>query len=144
MSATGRPGFRSSRPYCLLAAALCAAALISQPSHVEKRSGVMVPNKPALGPAGERLNANTIAIISGNLNATYVTIAYDLSEAFDDGKQLAGRRASFSDLGSGTQLSKRAIFERGIKAEELNMGQIDAPEKRKSGEIAAANYSGSS
>jgi hypothetical protein len=144
MNLDARPVFRPGKRYCVFAAALCAAVLIGQPSHAQKRSGAMVPNKPALGPAGERLNANTIAIISGNLNATYVTIAYDLSEAFDDGKQLAGRRASFSDLGSGTQLSKRAIFERGIKAEELNMGQIDAPEKRKSGEIAAANYSGSS
>jgi hypothetical protein len=143
MSATGRPGFRSSRPYCLLAAALCAAVLIGQPSHhAEKRSGAMAPNKPALGPAGARLNAD--AIISGNLNATYVTNAYDLSAVLDDGKPLAGRRVNFSDLGSGTQLSKRDIFERGIEAEELNMGQIDAPEKRKSGEIAATNYSGSS
>jgi hypothetical protein len=67
----------------VLAAALCAAVPISQPSHAENRSGAMVPNKPALGPAGERLNANTIAIISGNLNATYVTIAYDLSAVLD-------------------------------------------------------------
>jgi len=35
--------------------------------------------QPQLGPLGERINSNTIAIISGNLNATYVTIAYDLS-----------------------------------------------------------------
>jgi hypothetical protein len=119
--------------------------LIGQPSHhAEKRSGAMAPNKPALGPAGERLNANPIATISGNLTAAYVTNAYDLSAVLDDGKQLAGRRVNFSDLGSGTQLSKRAIFERGIEAEELNMGQIDAPEKRKSGEIAATSYSGSS
>jgi hypothetical protein len=144
MSATGRPVFRSRRPYCLLAAALCAAVLISQPSHAEKRSGAMLPNKPALGPAGERLNANTIAIISGNLNATCMTIAYDLSAVLDDGKRLAGRRVNFSDLGSGTQLSTRDIFERGIKAEELNMDQINAPEKLKSGEIAATNCSGSS
>jgi len=119
--------------------------LIGQPSHhAEKRSGAMAPNKPALGPAGARLNANTIATISGKLNATDVTIADDLSAVLDDGKPLAGRRVNFSDLGSGTQLSKRDIFERGIKAEELNMGQIDVPEKRKSGEIAATNYSGSS
>jgi TRAP-type uncharacterized transport system substrate-binding protein len=103
----------------------------------------MLPNKPALGLAGERLNANTIAIISGNLNATCVTIAYDLSAVLDDGKPLAGRRVNFSDLGSGTQLSTRDIFERGIKA-ELNMDQINAPEKLKSGEIAATNCSGSS
>jgi hypothetical protein len=128
----------------LLAAALCAVVLISQPSHAEKPSGAMVPNKPALGPAGERLNANTIAIISGNLNATYVTIAYHLSAVLDDGKQLAGRRVNFSDLGSGTRLSMRDIFERGIEAEEFIMGQIDALEMLKSSEIAATNYSRSS
>jgi TRAP-type uncharacterized transport system substrate-binding protein len=53
-------------------------------------------------------------------------------------EQLAGKKVNFSDLGSGTQLSTRDIFERlGIKAEELNMGQSDALEKLKSGEIAA-------
>jgi TRAP transporter TAXI family solute receptor len=213
MNPNWRPAFRLWKRYCVLAAALCAALLINQPSHAQKRSG-MVPNKPALGPAGERLNANTIAIISGNLNATYVTIAYDLSAVLDDGdefrvlpvigkgggqnikdvrflkgvdlgitqsnllgyykrnneigtiddkivyiaklfneemhlivradsgitsiEQLAGKKVNFSDLGSGTQLSTRDIFERlGIKAEELNMGQNDALEKLKSGAIAA-------
>jgi TRAP transporter TAXI family solute receptor len=53
-------------------------------------------------------------------------------------EQLAGKRVNFSDVGSGTQLSTRDIFERlGIKAEEVNMGQADAFEKLKSGEIAA-------
>ena len=173
-----------------------------------------MPNKPQLGGLGERINANTIAVISGNLNATYVTIAYDLSAVLDDGDEfrvlpvigkgggqnikdvrflkgvdlgitqsnllgyykrsneigpiddkivyiaklfneemhlivradsgissladLAGKKVNFSDAGSGTQLSTRDIFERlGIKAEEVNMGQADAFEKLKSGEIAA-------
>jgi TRAP transporter TAXI family solute receptor len=214
MNLAGRPGFRPGKRFFVFAAALCAAALISQPSGAQKLGGASVPNKPALGPAGERLNANTIAIISGNLNATYVTIAYDLSAVLDTGdefrvlpvigkgggqnikdvrflkgvdlgitqsnllgyykrnneigpiddkivyiaklfneemhlivradsgitsiEQLAGKRVNFSDVGSGTQLSTRDVFERlGIKAEELNMGQNDALEKLKSGEIAA-------
>src|SRR5439155_2639962 len=87
MNLNGRPVFRLGKRYCVLAAAFCAAVLISQPSHAQKRTGGTVPNKPALGPAGERLNANTIAIISGNLNATYVTIAYDLSAVLDDGDE---------------------------------------------------------
>jgi TRAP transporter TAXI family solute receptor len=37
------------------------------------------------GSLGERLNTNTIAIVSGNPNATYLTIAYDLSAVLDDG-----------------------------------------------------------
>ena len=178
------------------------------------RNGAPLPNKPELGSAGERLNSNTIAIVSGNLNATYLSIAYDLSAVLDDGDefrvlpvigkgggqnikdvrflkgvdlgitqsvllngyrksneigtiddkivylaklfneemhlivrensgitsidQLAGKKVNFSDIGSGTQLSSRDIFEKlGIKVQEMNMGQADAFEKLKSGEIAA-------
>jgi TRAP transporter TAXI family solute receptor len=163
---------------------------------------------------GDRVNANTLAIISGNLNATYIAIAYDLSAVLDDGddlrvlpvigkgggqnikdvrflrgidlgitqvnllnlyrktheigpiddkivyitklfneemhvvvrsdsgidslEQLAGKKVNFSDIGSGSQLSTRDIFERlGIKAIEVNMGQNDALEALKKGEIAA-------
>ena len=173
-----------------------------------------MPNKPELGSAGERLNANTIAIVSGNLNATYLSIAYDLSAVLDNGDefrvlpvigkgggqnikdvrflkgvdlgitqsvllngyrksneigtiddkivylaklfneemhlivradsgitaidQLAGRKVNFSDIGSGTQLSSRDIFEKlAIQVQEVNVGQADAFEKLKSGEIAA-------
>jgi TRAP transporter TAXI family solute receptor len=178
------------------------------------RSGAPVPNKPELGSAGERLNANTIAIVSGNLNATYLSIAYDLSAVLDDGDefrvlpvvgkgggqnikdvrflkgvdlgitqsvilngfrksneigsiddkivylaklfneemhlvvrsdsgitsidQLAGKAVNFSDIGSGTQLSSRDIFDKlGIKVQEVNVGQADAFEQLKSGQIAA-------
>ena len=48
-------------------------------------SGAPVPNKPQLGTLGERINANTIAIVSGNPNATYMSIAYDMSAVLDDG-----------------------------------------------------------
>ncbi len=165
-------------------------------SQSRSRSGAPMPNKPELGSAGERLNSNTIAIVSGNLNATYLSIAYDLSAVLDDGDefrvlpvvgkgggqnikdvrflkgvdlgitqsvlltgyrksneigpiddkivylaklfneemhlivregsgitsidQLDGKKVNFSDIGSGTQLSSRTIFE-----------------KLKSGEIAA-------
>jgi len=52
--------------------------------------------------------------------------------------QLAGKKVNFSDIGSGSQLSSRDIFERlGIKVEEVNMGQADAVEALKSGQIAA-------
>jgi len=51
---------------------------------------------------------------------------------------LAGKKVNFSDVGSGTQLSTRDIFERlGIKPVEVNMGQGDAFEALKKGEIAA-------
>ncbi|HXY89330.1 MAG TPA: TAXI family TRAP transporter solute-binding subunit [Xanthobacteraceae bacterium] len=163
---------------------------------------------------GEDINQNTIALMSGNLNATYLSIAYDLSAVLDDGdnlrilpvigkgggqnirdvrflkgidlgitqsnllnafrrsgeigniddkivyitklyneemhlvvradsgiaslEQLDGKRVNFSDVGSGTQLSTRDIFERlGVKPIEVNMGQGDAAEALKRGEIAA-------
>jgi TRAP transporter TAXI family solute receptor len=164
---------------------------------------------------GEQINLNTVAVVSGNLNATYLAIAYDLSAVLDDGDnlrvlpiigkgggqnirdvrflkgvdlgitqtnllnrfrrtneigplddklvyiaklfneemhvvvrtdsgitaldQLAGKKVNFSDVGSGTQLSTRDIFERlNIAAEEVNMGQADAFEALKRGEIAAS------
>jgi len=207
----GRPRSRPWVVFCLVAAF---AAFLAQPAAAQNRSGSAVPNKPLLGPVGERANANTIAVISGNLNATYVTIAYDMSAVLDDGDDfrvlpvigkgggqnikdvrflkgvdlgitqsnllgyykrtneigpiddkivyiaklfneemhlivradsgitsladLAGKKVNFSDIGSGTQLSTRDIFERlGIAPQEVNMGQADAFEALKKGEIAA-------
>ena len=216
---------RPVRPFqviCVLAAAVIAVAFSISPSHAQsgrgsaaaQRGGAPVPDKPNLGSVGERINANTISIVSGNLNATYLTIAYDLSAVLDDGdefrvlpvigkgggqnlrdvrflkgvdlgitqsillsaarrsneigsiddkivyiaklfneelhlvvradsgiesiEQLAGKKINFSDVGSGTQLSTRDIFSRlKIQVDELNMGQADAFERLKSGEIAA-------
>ena len=202
-----------SRPWNAIAFfPLILALLASAPAAAQRRSGV--PSKPELGSLGERINANTVAVISGNPNATYMTIAYDLSVVLDAGddfrvlpvigrgggqnikdvrfmkgvdlgitqsnllgaykrsneigpiddkivyiaklfneemhlivradsgitsiEQLAGKKVNFSDVGSGTQLSTREVFGLiGVKAEEVNMGQGDAFEKLKSGEIAA-------
>lgn len=203
---------------CVLAAAGMAVAFSISPIWAQSGKGSPpVPDKPNLGSVGERINANTIAIVSGNLNATYLTIAYDLSAVLDDGdnfrvlpvigkgggqnlrdvrflkgvdlgitqsvllnnfrrsneigniddkivylaklfneemhlvvradsgidtiEQLAGKKVNFSDIGSGTQLSTRDIFQRlKIAAQEVNMGRADAFEKLKSGEIAAEGH----
>src|SRR5260221_9277272 len=75
------------------AARLCApvvgllAVLASVPALSQTRPGGPVPNKPELGTQGERVNANTIAIVSGNVNATYLSIAYDLSAVLDHGDE---------------------------------------------------------
>ena len=201
---------------CVLAAAAFAAAFsISTAFAQQVRGGNQpLPDKPSLGNIGERINSNTISIVSGNINATYLSIAYDMSAVLDNGdefrvlpvigkgggqnirdvrflkgidlgitqtsllntfrrtgelgniddkivyiaklfneelhvvvraeagitslEQLAGKKVNFSDIGSGTQLTTRDIFTRlKIKAEEVNMGQADALEKLKSGEIAA-------
>jgi uncharacterized protein len=211
MAGLRRP-FRSWISVALFSALV--AVISTGLASAQSRSGAPMPNKPELGSAGERLNANTIAIVSGNLNATYLSIAYDLSAVLDDGDefrvlpvvgkgggqnikdvrylkgvdlgitqsvlltgyrksneigsiddkivylaklfneemhlivraesgistidQLAGKKVNFSDIGSGTQLSSRDIFDKlGIKVQEINIGQADAFEKLKSGEIAA-------
>lgn len=160
----------------------------------------------------DRINANTLTVISGNVNGTYLSIAYDLSAVLDDGdnlrilpvigkgggqnvvdvrylkgidlgitqaplleqlrragglgdihekiayiaklfneemhlvvrsditsiEQLQGKKVNFSDVGSGTQLSTRNIFALlGLKVEEVNLGQADAFEAMKRGEVAA-------
>jgi uncharacterized protein len=215
MSGGGKPVFRLRKSICLFVAtclgALCAATI----SHTaQAQRNAPIPNKPQLGALGERINANTLSIISGNPNATYMSIAYDMSAVLDDGDDfrilpvigkgggqnikdvrflkgvdlgitqsnllgyynrtneigtiddkivyiaklfneemhlivregsginslfdLAGKKVNFSDVGSGTQLSTRDIFEKlGIKPEEVNMGQADAFEALKRGEIAA-------
>jgi uncharacterized protein len=212
-----RPKFRpwvSVIFFSALISLLSSQSALSEHAARPSGTGTPMPNKPELGTAGERLNANTIAIISGNLNATYLTIAYDLSAVLDNGDefrvlpvvgkgggqnikdvrylkgidlgitqsnllnsikrsneigkiddkivyiaklfneemhlvvradsgitsidQLAGKKVNFSDIGSGTQLSSRDIFDKlGIKVLEVDMGQADAIEKLKSGEIAA-------
>jgi uncharacterized protein len=208
----GRDGKPACRPWKSICLFLIVVAFASEAQ--AQRSGPPMPNKPQLGSLGERINSNTIAIVSGNPNATYLTIAYDMSAVLDDGdefrilpvigkggaqnikdvrflkgidlgitqsnlfpyykktnelgylddkivyiaklfneemhlivradsginsiEQLTGKRVNFSDAGSGTQLTIRDVFERlGIKAEEVNMGQADAFEKLKAGEIAA-------
>ena len=52
--------------------------------------------------------------------------------------QLNGKKVNFSDMGSATEVSAGDVFDRlGIKPVEVNMGQADAYEKMKTGEIAA-------
>ena len=198
---------------CAFITAICAVCLWAGGA-----SSVERPRRASQGTLesiGARTNSNTISVVSGNLNGTYLTIAYDLSAVLDDGdnlrvlpiigkgggqnirdvrflkgvdigitqsnllsvfrrsneigqiddkivyiarlfneelhlvvraesgitsiEQLAGKTVNFSDVGSGTQLSTRDIFSRlEIKATEVNMGQNDAFEALKRGEIAAS------
>ena len=212
-----RGGLRwPQRPFqvlCVLVAVVLTAgfSLYGVAAHPGARP---IPDKPSLGSLGERLNANTIAIVSGNPNATYLSIAYDMSDVLDDGdnfrilpvigkgggqnirdvrflkgidlgitqsiilnqfrqsneigsiddkivyiaklfneemhvvvradsginslEQLDGKKVNFSDIGSGSQLSSRDIFRRlNVHPQEVNMGQGDALEKLKKGELAA-------
>jgi TRAP transporter TAXI family solute receptor len=206
---------RGSAHAPLALAAIAAVAIIaSDNSSAQSSRRARTESAPAAPSLAEQINHNTVSIISGNLNATYLSIAYDLSAVLDQGnefrvlpivgkgggqnirdvrflkgvdlgitqsnllgyfkrskelgpiddkivyiarlfneemhlvvrsdsgfdtiEQLAGQKVNFSDIGSGTQLSTRDIFERlGIKAQEVNMGQADAFEALKRGDIAA-------
>jgi hypothetical protein len=85
-----RPMMGPFQVTCVLAAAMFAAAFsISTAFAQEVRGGNQpVPDKPNLGSIGERINSNTIAVVSGNINATYLSIAYDMSAVLDDGDEL--------------------------------------------------------
>src|SRR3954462_8723748 len=212
MSGGGRLVFRPWKLVCLFLA--FALSIFANQASAQRAANGPVPNKPQLGAVGERINSNTIAIISGNPNATYMSIAYDMSAVLDDGDEfrilpiigkgggqnikdvrflkgvdlgitqsnllpyykrtneigslddkivyiaklfneemhfivrgdsgintladLADKRVNFSNVGCGTQLSTRDIFEKlGIRPVEVNMGQADAFEALKRGEIAA-------
>src|SRR5262245_46236351 len=88
-----RPG-RPFQVYCVLVAVALTVTFSISPLRAQQgaqsqgkawRGGPPIPDKPDLGAIGERINSNTIAIVSGNLNATYLAIAYDLSAVLDDG-----------------------------------------------------------
>jgi hypothetical protein len=64
-----------------------AALLGSAPASSQNRSGAPLPNKPELGAIGERINSNTIALVSWNVNAAGLSIAYDLSAVLDNGDE---------------------------------------------------------
>jgi TRAP transporter TAXI family solute receptor len=74
---------------CALVIAAFAVAISVLPSYAQKHHAVdgnaPIPDKSDLGSIGAQINANTIAIVSGNINAAWLTLAYDLSAVLDDG-----------------------------------------------------------
>jgi TRAP transporter TAXI family solute receptor len=72
---------------CLAAAVLCAALAIADQASAE-RARRRVSEADTIGGIGERINSNTVYVVSGNLNGTYLSIAYDLSAVLDDGDEL--------------------------------------------------------
>jgi uncharacterized protein len=89
-----------------------------------------IPDKPNLGTIGERLNANTIAIVSGNPNGTYLSIAYDLSAVLDNGDDFR----ILPVIGKGGGQNIRDV--RFLKGVDLGITQsVILNEFRESGEI---------
>jgi TRAP-type uncharacterized transport system substrate-binding protein len=90
MGSLWKPAFGLFKLYCVIAIAALAAALSISPSGAQSRTRpglAPIPDKPQLGSLGERINSNTIAIVSGNINAAWLTIAYDLSAVLDHGNE---------------------------------------------------------
>jgi uncharacterized protein len=193
------------------------AAFSISPTYAQTARNRWFPEKQNFGANVERLNANTVTIVSGSLNGTYLSIAADLSAVLNEGddfrlmpimgkdgvqnirdvrflkgvdlgitqtnllntfrrnnelgpldgrivyitrlfseefhlvvradsgvtsiEQLAGKKVNFGGAGTGTQWSTRDIFSRlNVKAEEVNLGQGDAIEKVKAGEIAGSAF----
>ena len=194
-----------------------AAAQTAQP--LAPRRIDVVPTTQAVAATPERddfvnrINGNTVTVVSGNPNGTYLSIAYDISAVLDDGddlrvlpvigkgggqnvkdilylrgvdmgitqsnilryfnesgevgrnienrmryiarlyneemhvlvrpeyntlQDLRGKKVNFSDIGSGTQTTSKLIFQDlKIPVQEVNMGQADAFEALKKGELDA-------
>lgn len=85
-----------------------------------------------LGPNLDRRIAYITTLFADELHI----IASDEIASFKD---LAGKRVNFSNVGSGTQLTMKVIFDLlKMEVEEVNVGQTDAFEMIKRGEIAAS------
>lgn len=95
-----RRPYRPLQVIGVLAAVLATALISLQFTPPDERAGAWpIPDKPNLGTFGERLNANTIAAVSGNPNATYLSIVYDMSDAREK------QSAIMTDAGSASQPS---------------------------------------
>jgi TRAP transporter TAXI family solute receptor len=71
-----------------LAATVFVAAFSLSPTYAQNSRNRWFPEKQNFGAFGERLNANTVTIVSGSPNGTYLSIAYDLAAVLDDGEDL--------------------------------------------------------
>jgi uncharacterized protein len=78
--------YRPLQVFCVLVAVLLTAAFSLRYGFAGHTGLLPIPDKANYGGLGERLNANTVAIVSGNPNATYLTVAYDLATVLDDGE----------------------------------------------------------
>jgi hypothetical protein len=73
------------KQFCVLIAAIGIASILIHDASAERRQRV---NSGAIASLGARINSNTISIVSGNLNGTCLSAAYDLSAVLDDGDDL--------------------------------------------------------
>src|SRR5262245_37931499 len=73
---------------CVLAATMVVAAFSITTTYAQNaRNRWWFPEKQSFGALGERVNANTVTIVSGSPDGTYLSIAHDLSAVLDDGEE---------------------------------------------------------
>ncbi len=83
--------YRPFQVLCVLVAVLLTAAFSLNATFAGHPGGdAPIPGKPNLGSLGERLNANTIALISGNPNATGTRQRVEQFVARRDGNDASG------------------------------------------------------
>jgi uncharacterized protein len=88
------------------------------------------------GELGGDIDRRLVYITRLNLEEMHLVVAEN--SGINSIQDLAGKTVNFSDAGSGTQLSTQILFQTlKMNVKEVNMGQGDALEKLKSGEIAA-------
>src|SRR5918993_219720 len=93
---------------------------------------------PMLGKGGAQNIRDVLSLKGIDMGIAQTT---DLARIKAAQRDLEGKPVNFSDIGGGTQFVARELFEKsGVRVREVNMGQADAIEKMKSGEVAATIY----
>jgi uncharacterized protein len=72
---------------CVLAATMVVAAFSITAAYAQNARNRWFPEKQSFGALGERVNANTVTIVSGSPEGAYLSIAHDLSAVLDDGEE---------------------------------------------------------
>jgi hypothetical protein len=94
---------------CVLVAVLPTVALSPQFGFAGCGGARLRPDSSNLGSLSERFNANAIAMVLDHLNATHLTVFFDLSAVLDDGdkSRAAGDRRERSISKFATPASSR-------------------------------------
>jgi uncharacterized protein len=72
---------------CVLAATMVVAAFSITAAYAQNARNRWFPEKQNFGAYGERINANTVTVVSGSPDGAYPSIAHDLSAVLDDGEE---------------------------------------------------------
>src|SRR5215471_1137000 len=72
---------------CVLAATMVVAAFSITAAYAQNARNRWFPEKQNFGAFAERVNANTVTIVSGSPDGAYLSIANDLSAVLDDGEE---------------------------------------------------------